>query len=89
MRRGWGAGEQTDRKWEACRPPERKLTSGSSSVGFNWCLLPNQPSLVLQLQPLSAPGVAAQHGTDVQLWGKSPAGQMDTAALCGPMDIPE
>lgn len=32
MRRGWGAGEQTDRKREACRPPERKLTSGSSGV---------------------------------------------------------
>lgn len=32
MRRGWGAGEQTDRKLEACRPRERKLTSGSSGV---------------------------------------------------------
>lgn len=30
--KGRGAGEQTDRKREACRPPERKLTSGSSGV---------------------------------------------------------
>ena len=35
MRRGRGAGEQTDRKREACRPPERKLTSKGKFYDHN------------------------------------------------------
>lgn len=74
MRRGWGAGEQTDRKREACQPPERKLTSGSSGVSQPQPepAASSQPGLVLRPGLSIAWGVAGKYGTGFQLWGRCP-----------------
>lgn len=73
MRRGWGAGEQTDRKREACRPPERKLTSGSSGVSQPQPepAARSQAGLVLQPSLSLALGVVGKHGA----FGKKPPGR--------------
>lgn len=83
MRRGWGAGEQTDRKWEACRPPERKLTSGSSGVSQRQPepAAKSQPALVFS--PSLSPDLGVWQAKLVfQLWGKNrPAGKVGCNCL--------
>lgn len=71
MRRGWGAGEQTDRKREACRPPGRKLTSGSSGVSQLQLSLALRPSLSLcpRVWPANMALVFQRRGGETALQG--------------------
>lgn len=89
MRRGWGAGEQTDRKREACRPPERKLTSGSSGVSQPQPepAARSQTGLVLQPSLSLALGVVGKHGAGVPAVGKKRPGR--TVECSWPIKTPD